>query len=402
MKTDPDRLRLALVSPRYAASAAGGAENLIQQWAEKLAARGHEIEVLTTCARNHFTWENHFSPGPGEVNGVRVNRFPVNRRDTVLHQRIQEKISRAEDLSLAEEETWLDNGVTSDGLIGYLEKNVSRFDAAIFAPYLFGLTYRGVAAVREKAVLVPCLHNEPFAYLKTTGQLFSNARAVFFNTPGERDLARSLFAVPEEKSRVVGMGVEPPREINPRKFTRKFGIRRPFLLYSGRREEGKNTPLLIEYFRLLQSIHKPDLQLDLVLAGSGPVSVPGWAGRFITDAGYLEEQQKWNAYGAAWAFCQPSVNESFSIVLLESWLAGRPALVNERCPVTLSHCRLSGGGLWFRDYYEFEECVFYLLENPGLAEAMGQAGRDYVRKNYSWKTIITRLETALTEIRDSG
>jgi glycosyltransferase involved in cell wall biosynthesis len=400
MKTAPDRLRLALVSPRYAAGAAGGAEVLIQQWAEKLAERGHEIEVLTTCAKNHFTWENHFPPGPGRVGGVRVTRFPVNHRDTVTHQQVQDRIAQAKALTLDEEEAWLDNGVTSDGLIHYLKENSSRFDTVIFAPYLFGLTYRGVAAVSEKAVLVPCLHNEPFAYLKTTEKLFSAARAVFFNTPGERDLAHSLFAIPREKSRVVGMGVEPPEEINPRRFTRKYGIRRPFIFYAGRREEGKNTPLLIEYFRLLQSIHDPAPQLDLVLAGSGPITVPGRASRFIIDAGFLEEQQKWNAYGAAWAFCQPSVNESFSIVLLEAWLAGKPALVNERCPVTLSHCRLSGGGLWFRDYYEFEECVLYLLENPELASAMGEAGREYVRKNYSWKAIIGKLETNLGEIRD--
>ena len=398
MPAAPDRFRLALVSPRYAAGAAGGAENLMQQWAEKLAARGHRVEVLTTCAKSHFTWENHFPPGPGMVGEVRVTRFPVNARDTVVHQQVQDMIGRAEDLTLAEEEAWLDHGVTSDGLIRHLEENSSSFDFVIFAPYLFGLTYRGVLAVPEKAVLVPCLHNEPFAYLETTRRLFAAARAIFFNTPGERDLARSLFPVPEEKSRVVGMGVEPPEEIDPRRFTRKFGRRRPFLLYAGRREEGKGTPLLIEYFRLLQSLHDPAPELDLVLVGSGPVSIPGRARRFIIDAGYLEERQKWNAYGAAWAFCQPSINESFSIVLLESWLAGKPALVNERCPVTLSHCRRSGGGLWFRDYYEFEECVLHLLENPRLAAALGEAGREYVRKNYSWGTIIGKLETALAEM----
>jgi len=398
MKTNSDRLGLALVSPRYAAGAAGGAENLIQQWAEKLAARGHRVEVLTTCAKSHFTWENHFPAGPGMVGGVKVIRFPVNDRDTVIHQEVQDKIARAEELTLAEEEAWLDNGVTSDSLIRHLESNASRFDAVIFAPYLFGLTYRGVLAVPEKAVLVPCLHNEPFAYLEATRRIFSAARAVFFNTPGERDLARSIFPLEEERSRIVGMGVEPPGEIVPRKFTKKFRIRRPFILYAGRREEGKNTPLLIEYFRLLQSLHNPGPELDLVLAGSGPVSVPGRGRRFVVDVGYLTEEQKWNAYGAAWAFCQPSINESFSIVLLESWLAGKPALVNERCPVTLSHCRLSGGGLWFRDYYEFEECVLHLLEKPDLAAALGAAGRDYVLKNYSWSTVIEKLETALRQL----
>ncbi len=397
MQATTERLKLALVCPRYAAGAAGGAEVLIQRWAEYLAARGHDVEVLTTCARNHFTWENHFPPGPGRVNGVSVIRFPVNPRDLIIHQKISEKIVHGIETTLAEEESWLDNGVTSDGLVRHLRENISRFDSVIFAPYLFGLTYRGITAVPEKAVLVPCLHNEPFAYLQTTRRIFFAARAVFFNTDGERQLAESLFSGIGEKSRVVGMGVEPPPEINPRQFSKKFRIRRPFLLYAGRREEGKNTPLLVDYFRLFRDLHSR--QLDLVLVGSGPVTVSGRARRVVLDVGFLEEQQKWNAYGAAWAFCQPSTNESFSIVLLESWLAGKPALVNAFCPVTLAHCRASGGGLWFRDYYEFEECLFYLLKRPDCAAAMGAAGRDYVRQNYSWETIINKLESNLIELR---
>ncbi|WP_410320683.1 hypothetical protein, partial [Natronomonas sp.] len=74
-------------------------------------------------------------------------RFPVNPRDLIAHQKISEKIAHGIELTLAEEESWLDNGVTSDGLIRHLRENSSRFDSVIFAPYLFGLTYRGVTAV---------------------------------------------------------------------------------------------------------------------------------------------------------------------------------------------------------------------------------------------------------------
>ena len=386
-------MRLALVCPRYAAAAAGGAEALIQGWAERLLRRGHDIEVLTTCARDHFTWENHFPPGPARVGEVRLTRFPVNRRDEGLHHLLQERICRGKKLSLSEEEDWLDHGVTSDSLCRYLDEHRSRFDAVIFAPYLFGLTYRGILTVPEKSVLVPCLHNEPFAYLQATRKIFSAAWAVFFNTPDERELAASLFSIPEDRTAIVGMGLEPSPEIRPELFRKQFGLRQPFLFYAGRREGGKNTPLLVEYFRLFHELHSPEL--DLVLAGSGPVSVPLPARRFIRDVGYLEEEQKWNAYGAALAFCQPSTNESFSIVLLESWLTGKPALVNAFCPVTREHCRLSGGGLYFRDYFEFEECLLYLLENPEQAGIMGAAGKNYVLKNYNWDRILDRLEAAL-------
>jgi glycosyltransferase involved in cell wall biosynthesis len=194
----------------------------------------------------------------------------------------------------------------------------------------------------------------------------------------------------------VGMGVQPPAGIKPDRFKKNFCLRRPFLFYAGRREGGKNTPLLVEYFRLFHDLHSPEL--DLVLAGSGPVDIAPKARRFIRDVGYLEEEQKWDAYGSAYAFCQPSTNESFSIVLLESWLTGKAALVNAFCPVTREHCRLSGGGLYFRDYLEFEECLLYLLKNPREAGMMGSAGKDYVLKNYGWDRILSRLEEALRTV----
>ena len=57
------------------------------------------------------------------------------------------------------------------------------------------------------------------------------------------------------------------------------------------------------------------------------------------------------------ALVSPSANESFSLVLLEAWVAGVPAVVNGRCAVTREHCERSGGGLWFDGYAQFEAVV---------------------------------------------
>ena len=99
-------------------------------------------------------------------------------------------------------------------------------------------------------------------------------------------------------------------------------------------------------------------------------------------------------------FCQPSVNESFSIVLLEAWMAGTPALVHAACGVTRRHCADSGGGLWFRVYPEFEEALLLLLDKPELRAAMGAAGRAYVRREYAWENIDRRLFAALAGIAE--
>ena len=72
------RLRLAFVVQRYGPEIDGGAEYECRRVAEALASH-HDVEVLTTCARDYLTWRNVYPPGVETVNGVRVRRFPVDR-----------------------------------------------------------------------------------------------------------------------------------------------------------------------------------------------------------------------------------------------------------------------------------------------------------------------------------
>jgi glycosyltransferase involved in cell wall biosynthesis len=60
------------------------------------------------------------------------------------------------------------------------------------------------------------------------------------------------------------------------------------------------------------------------------------------------------------------------------------------------HCRTSNGGLWFKNYPEFEEALSLLLTRPALRTAMGKAGERYVRETYSWPAVETRLMAALS------
>ncbi len=320
-------LRIAFVCPRYAAAAAGGAEALIQSWAERMRGRGHRCEVLTTCARDHSTWENELPTGEETINGVPVRRFPITSRDREKQDFYGGKIIHGEPLTRDQEEEWIDAVARSEPLCHFIEENRDTFDCFVFAPYLFGVTYRGMQAAAGKSILVPCLHDEPYAYLKIFRDLFGSAAGIFFNSEPERALADRIFSLPRGRCRVVGMGIEKPAvPPQPDRFREKFGIDFPFLLYAGRREGGKNTPLLIEYFRLFKRHRGTDLRLCLL--GTGEVLLKGEDRRWILDAGYVSEEDKRDAYAASSAFCQPSTNESFSIVLLESWLAGKPALVS--------------------------------------------------------------------------
>ena len=113
--------------------------------------------------------------------------------------------------------------------------------------------------------------------------------------------------------------------------------------------------------------------------------------------GFVSSQDKYNAYAAASLLCHPSLKESFSLVLMESWVAGRPALVHAGCTVTAYHCRRSNGGLYFGDYDEFALCLGLLLDRPRLAKRMGENGRTYVLENFHWDIIVNRYQRLLEE-----
>ena len=81
--------------------------------------------------------------------------------------------------------------------------------------------------------------------------------------------------------------------------------------------------------------------------------------------------------------------ESFSFVIMESWLAGRPVLVNGKCAVTKSFVLEAQGGLYFDNYAEFEGAVNYLREHKETAAQMARNGRRYVMEHFDWD-VITR------------
>jgi glycosyltransferase involved in cell wall biosynthesis len=391
----PERRTIAFVVPRYGRDIVGGAETLARGFAERLPADRFAVEVLTTCATDHHTWKNVFAPGEERQDGVTVRRFPVSERDVGRFLSIQQRLSDGVPLELDEELEWAASSVNSSELYAYIEAECRRFDAIAFLPYLFGTTLIGAHVDRERALLIPCLHDEPFAYLKIVGHLFRSVRGVFFNSAPERSLARRLFRVSRDAP-VVGFGfddVEPIAD-RGRAFRDRRGIDGDYLLYFGRKEGGKNLPFLLDWFRGYRARGR---DLSLVVAGDGSIGgenvVDG-----VVDLPRLDETQKAAACAGALAVCQPSTNESFSIVVMEAWLQETPVLVNGRCAVTRHHVALSNGGLYFNDPAELSAEVDYLKAHSDDAREMGRQGRAYVRENYAWPPVVERFERALDHV----
>ena len=159
---------IAFVCPRFAEGpTVGGGETLIRALAARAAASGREVSFLTTCARDHFTWNNELPAGTRQVGDLSVSFFPVDEdRDVASFMQIQESICRGRDVSDNDAMTWLKNSVNSRRLYDHLQERKDYYDRVVAGPYLWGLTYFASLIHPEKSVLLPCLHDEPFAYLK--------------------------------------------------------------------------------------------------------------------------------------------------------------------------------------------------------------------------------------------
>lgn len=390
--------KYAFVVPRFG-QGAGGAETLAKNLAIKLAERGDQVEVLSTCARDNRTWENFYPAGMTQEDGLTVRRFPVDPRN--LDSWIPKQIAIHDGLSLSIEDqlTWMADSVNSSALYQFIAEKGEQFDALFFVPYLFGTTFWGSLINPEKSVLIPCLHDEHYAYVDVIASMFRQVKKALFNSAPEQDLANRLYG--SITGGEVGMGFEEIGEAELNSLTPLFNENFPYILYLGRKETGKNAQVLIDNFVSLKETGRYP-QLKLVIAGGGSfedLHRPSAAKRDdIIDLEHVSELDKSRLLKYTLALCQPSTNESFSIVLMEAWLAGAPVIVHGGCPVTLHHVLESGGGLYFRSAADFAQVVSEIISNPSLRLQMAEAGKKYVREVYSWPAVLSRFDKVMAEI----
>ncbi len=385
-------MKIAVAIPRYGKNVLGGAEAHGGAYAQKLQSLGHSVEIVTTCAESHYNWKNSLPEGVSIENGLPVRRFevdPPHPNFAVYEWHIQRGVRIPYEAELE----WVRSKGYSRGMIEYLQD--ADHDCVIFMPYVWAGTYFGVKSLGSKALVHLLLHDEPYARLRTTAEIVHGARALLFNSIPEWKLAQRLFGKLPTSS-LGGMGFDdiPGTGMSGAAFRSRYKLEgAPLLLYAGRWERGKGVTELVRYVQLARR-RRPRYKLALI--GGGP-DVTKRRSRGIVPIGFVPETVKHGAFDAADIFCQPSRNESLSIVLLEAWLHERPTLVSGHCAVTRYHVETSGGGLWYTSFPEFESAVEVLLEDRQRAEAMGKAGRRYVMDVYSWDAVLGRVSKILEE-----
>lgn len=381
---------------RYGLDIAGGAEYHCRIVAEHMA-RHAQVEVLTTCAADYITWENHYPEGVERLNGIPVRRFKVKRpRDPERFADWTDKVLRGGRQRPGDELRWLEEeGPLSPRLVRHVRERRDDHDFFVFFSYRYYTTYHGLRAVRDKALLVPTAEDDGIHGLGIFRSLFGMPRAIVYNSVEEREMIRRAAGNDHVPGEVVGVGSLLPASQDPGGFLRRHGLAGPFALYVGRIDDNKGCRQLFDFFRRYRA--ETGSTMRLVLIGRAVLPIPRDTG--ILHLGFLPDQEKWDALAACELLVMPSRFESLSMVTLEAWWAGRPVLANAKCQVLRGQCARSNAGLYYSSYAEFREALALLESDAALRAALGRNGRRYFDANYTWDIVERKYLDLIEGIR---
>ena len=411
-------MKIAFIVQRYGAEILGGSEYHCRLIAERLALK-HDVDVLTTCARDYITWANEYPEGTDRIRGVTVRRFKNARtRDLNTFNQYSDWIFNHPH-TREDEMSWLEQqGPWCPELINHLTKHHRGYDALIFFTYLYAPTVLGLQIDPARSILVPTAHDEPAIRLGIYREMFAKPAAVAFNTDVEKNFLKTTFEFRAAAEETVGCGVdllqdaaqaddpepEDDEELHKRldphlrargaQFRRRHRLQGQFLLYGGRIDAGKGCEELIEYFT---SYKEQGGEAALTLMGVKLMQLPEVP--WVRFAGLLSERERLQALEAATIVVVPSPYESLSLLALEAMAVGTPVLCNARSEVLVDHCVKSNAGLFYSNNEEFIECTKLLLADERLRDRMGRNGKEYIKRNYRWDVIMSKYDKLIGSLR---
>ena len=389
--------------------AIGGTERLMQRVSENLVARhGDAVTVFTTTAYNcELFWRTdqpRLPAGMEVINGVTVRRFPVfNSLGPLLRL-----LAGGAYLLRLPGNDWLrawQNGPIVPGL----GREIARFDADIVAASSFPLLHMHTALRAGQRKGVPVI----FYGGIHTADVYGFARPMIYRairqvtayvayTQFEADYLISR-GVPAEKIHVVGVGVdaEPYTQANPQTIRQRYGWPEdaPVIAFVGQQVPHKGVDMLLD---AMPAIWAEYPTACLLLAGartSYSTHIEHWLAELpprqraqVAVIHNFPEEEKADIFAACDMLAFPSAHESFGIVILEAWAAGKP-VIGVRVGAIASVIDEGKDGILIRhrSVSDLVAALQTLIHNPALAHEMGERGRQKVLHRYTWDLVTDRF-----------
>lgn len=396
--------------------AIGGTERLIQKVSEKLVARhGDDVTVYTTNAYNCELFWRRDQPqlpvGVETINSVSVRRFPVFNRFNEL-RRLLAGGSYKLGLPFNDRLRALYNGPLIPEMTGAIAASGADVVAGSSFPLLhMHYMLRGGRRAGAPVVMHGGIHtaddfgfNRPMIY-----QAIRQADAYIANTTFERDYLVREQGIQPDKITVVGVGVDlaPFAQADGRSIRDRFDWGdAPVAAFIGQQVPHKGIDMLMQGMDAIWQA-QPDACLLIAGAQSTYSSViarwrdglPAAQQARVGIVNNFNEAEKPHLFAAADVVVYPSGHESFGIVFLEAWAAGKP-VIGARIGAIPAVIEDGGDGLLIthRSVSELVTAVSRLLSDENLRRDMGARGLAKVQQRYTWDIVADKFRQVYAQV----
>ena len=382
------RTKVAFVVERYALDEVGESGRRTRAMAAAMSARGHDVTVLTTCARDPDRWENACAAGKSSVDGISVVRFRLAdgqawwRRQTKQLALRHPKLARIGRVSV-------DHACVGYGR--YLDHLGYLFDAVFFSGSWGPMAMNGVSRVRN-AVLCPPPMDEPTHGMKSRARvLFRASRAVAVATAEEmrrlRDETGCSWSCP---TYMIGAAPDPTSEMTYR-MKRMRIVDGPYLLHIG--HSGPATAQMLEAFRFLREAHADTpleddqgermLVRDVRLVLVGDWRFPHAPEEGVLCLGPVDEAVRTVLVHRALAVVHADPSNRLPMSLLSAWAQGRPTLIRGDVGSLAPVLDRTGAEYVYESPSTFAASAASLLSSRGPRRAFGARASELCRRSFS-------------------
>ena len=250
-------------------------------------------------------------------------------------------------------------------------------------------------------VFTPLRHRRPFGWSSPAfQQLYGQSDVVIALTRTEADWLIAHGA-PRERVCVIGAGPLSDATATAEAARRRLG-EDAIVLFLGQLHSYKGFETVLRAAEAMRD------RRGVRFVFAGP-DIRGHARRFakapanVTYLGAVDDAMRDSLLQACTVLCVPSSRESFGLVIVEAWNAGKPAIGGPAPAIReLIEDGVDGWSIP-QQPSALVDRLTQLLDDPALARRMGAAGKKKVEQRFSWPAIAgAHLAVYSRLVRESG
>ncbi len=361
------------------------------------------------------------------VNNLKITRFPV-KYNVSLEEKLKliKKEVSYEDLELSDEclIEYLRNGPYLENFLEKIAPPIKiSFDLVhtTFFPYFNTILTLMLGKLTNKpTVCTPFFHFSNPRYLnKNYFEALQKFDKIIACTHLEKKILKEKLSIPEEKIKVIPMGVdykkfELPKKLTPKRFNFKQKYFKPneknhrMVLFCGYKnyEKGavsilKAIPYILKKFRKVYFVFigPPTIAFNRELSKIQKAIHPRVINLTPDNLTGYYDVKKIAAFNETDVFLMPSRSDAYGIAFLEAWASGKPVIgANIGATPEVIRDKVDGLLVEFDDYIDIAEKVVLLLKKKRLSKNLGIEGRNKVQEHLSWDIIAKKTHETYQEL----